>query len=121
MARPVWPASVPHEPSARTISEPFRKVLESEMTAGNVRSRRQFTTVIGVVDLTIRMTTPEFETFKAFVRDTLSHGAADFDMPISDLTGCTVRRVKLRNGGQYQPSRSGNRIFVSFSLDVWDL
>jgi hypothetical protein len=85
------------------------------MTAGNIRSRRQFTTVIGVVDLTIRMTTAQFLTFKAFVRDTLSHGAADFDMPISDLTGCTVRRVKLRNGGQYQPSRSGNRIFVSFS------
>jgi hypothetical protein len=121
MARPVWPATVPHEPSSRNISEPFRKALESEMTAGNVRSRRTATVAIGVVDLTIRMTTQQFLIFKAFVRDTLSHGTAEFDMPVSDLTGCATKRVKLRNGGQYQPSRAGNRIFVSFSLDVWDL
>lgn len=121
MARPVWPATVPHEPSSRSIAEPFRKALESEMMAGNTRSRRTATVPIGVVDLTIRMTTAQFLTFKAFARDTLSHGTADFDMPVSDLTGCTVKRVKLRNGGQYQPSRAGNRIFVSFSLDVWDL
>jgi len=121
MPLPIWPASVPHEPSSRNIAEPFRKGLESEMAAGNVRSRRTATVGIGVVDLTIRMTTEQFQTFKAFVRDTLSHGTADFEMPVSDLTGCTVRRVRLRNGGQYQPSRAGNRIFVSFSLDVWDL
>ena len=121
MALPVWPAGVPHEPSARNISEPFRKALESEMTAGNTRARRTATVPIGVVDLTIRMTTPQYEIFKTFVRDTLSHGTADFEMPVSDLTGCTVKRVRLRNGGQYQPSRAGNRIFVSFSLDVWDL
>ncbi|MCB5173641.1 hypothetical protein [Microvirga lenta] len=121
MARPVWPATVPHEPSSRSIVEPFRKGLESEMQAGNIRSRRTATVVLGVVDLTIRMTTAEFQTFKAFVRDTLSHGTAEFELPVSDLTGCTVRRVRLRNGGQYQPSRAGSRIFVSFSLDVWDL
>lgn len=121
MARPVWPATVPHDPSSRSIAEPFRKAAESEMQAGNVRARRTATVVLGVVDLTIRMTTEQFLTFKAFVRDTLSHGTAEFDMPVSDLTGCTVRRVRLRNGGQYQPSRAGNRIFVSFSLDVWDL
>lgn len=121
MARPVWPVGVPHEPTSHAIAEPFRGALESEMAAGNVRSRRTATVVIGVVDITIRMTTAEFSTFKAFVRDTLKHGTADFDMPVSDLTGCTVRRVKLRNKGQYTAQRVGPRIFVSFSLDVWDL
>jgi hypothetical protein len=121
MALPVWPAAVPHDPTARNIAEPFRKNLESEMAAGNVRSRRTATVPIGLVNLTIRMTTEQFLTFKAFVRDTLSHGTADFEMPVSDLTGCTTKRVKLRNGGQYTPARMGNRIHVSFSLDVWDL
>jgi hypothetical protein len=122
MARPVWPVSVPHTPlTSSAIQEPFRGVLESEMTAGNVRTRRQFTTVIGIVDRTIPMTTAQFQTFKAFVRDTLSHGAAEFDMPVWDLTGCSVRRVRLRDGGQYTADRSGSKINVSFSLDVWDL
>ena len=121
MALPVWPATIPHKPTSRNISEPFRKALESEMSAGNTRSRRQFTAVIGVVDLTIRMTTEQFLTFKAFVRDTLSHGTAEFTMPVSDLTGCTDKRVKLRNGGQYQPVRVGNKIHVAVALDVWDL
>lgn len=122
MALPVWPAIVPHTPLAPSgITEPYRGVLESEMNAGNVRARRQFTTVIGVVDLNIRMTTAQFLTFKAFVRDTLSHGAAEFTMPVFDLTGCTNRRVRLRNGGKYTATRAGSRITVSFSLDVWDL
>jgi hypothetical protein len=122
MALPVWPATVPHKPLADNgIDEPFRGVLESEMTAGNTRSRRQFTTVIGTVPRTIPMTTAQFLTFKAFVRDTLSHGAADFEMPVWDLTGCPVRRVKLRDGGKYTANRMGNKIHVSFSLDVWDL
>jgi len=122
MALPVWPSALPHAPLAPSgIAEPHRSVLESEMTAGNTRSRRQFTAVIGVVEMSLRMTTAQFETFKAFVRDTLSHGAADFTMPVFDLTGCTDRRVRLRNGGKYTASRAGSRINVSFSLDVWDL
>jgi len=122
MALPVWPESVPHSPLAPSaISEPFRGVLESEMEAGNTRARRQFTAVIGTVDMTIRMTTEQFLTFKAFVRDTLSHGAAEFTMPVFDLTGCTDRRVRIRNGGRYTATRAGSRINVSFSLDVWDL
>jgi len=122
MALPVWPSSVPHTQLAPSgVTEPHRGVLESEMAAGNVRSRRQFTAVIGVVDMTIRMTTDQFLTFKTFVRDTLSHGAAEFTMPVFDLTGCTERRVRLRNGGKYTATRAGARINVSFSLDVWDL
>lgn len=122
MALPTWPATVPHDPVGGTgISEPFRSSLESEMTAGNIRSRRTATVVVGVVDMTIRMTTAQFLTFKAFVRDTLSHGAAEFTMPVFDLTGCTDRRVRLRNGGRYTAMRAGAHINVSFSLDVWDL
>jgi hypothetical protein len=121
MALPVWPATLPHNPSSFSLGEPHRGVLESEMAGGNVRARRQFTTVIGVVDMTLRMTTSEFLTFKAFVRDTLSHGAAEFTMPVWDLTGCPARRVRLRNKGQYTAARTGARILVSFSLDVWDL
>lgn len=121
MARPVWPVAVPHVPYSSNVTEPHRGVLESEMQAGNVRARRQATVVIGVMDMTIRMTTAQFEAFKAFVRDTLSHGAAEFDMPVYDLTGCETRRVRLRNGGKYTATRAGARIHVSFSLDVWDL
>jgi len=122
MPLPVWPATVPHAPLAPSgISEPHRGVLESEMQSGATRSRRQFTAVVGVVDMTIRMTTEQFLSFKAFVRDTLSHGAAEFTMPVFDLTGCTDRRVRLRNGGKYTATRAGPRINVSFSLDVWDL
>ncbi|MDF2809500.1 MAG: hypothetical protein K0S56_531 [Microvirga sp.] len=121
MALPIWPAAVPHDPTSSSISESHRGNLESEMNAGNVRSRRQFTDVIGVVDMTLRLTTTQFATFKAFVRDTLSHGAADFTMPVWDLTGCADRRVRLRNGGKYSARRGGAKIHVSFSLDVWDL
>jgi hypothetical protein len=122
MALPVWPSTVPHKPLADNgIDEPHRGVLESEMTAGNTRSRRQFTTVIGAVPRTIPMTTAQFLTFKAFVRDTLSHGSAEFEMPVWDLTACPVKRVKLRDGGRYTANRMGNKIHVSFSLDVWDL
>jgi hypothetical protein len=108
-------------PHIRSQPEPFRGALESEMTAGNTRSRRTATVVIGVVDMTIRMTTAKYQTFRAFVRDTLSHGTADFEMPVWDLAGCPVRRVKLRNKGHYVPARVGAHIDVSFSLDVWDL
>jgi hypothetical protein len=91
------------------------------MVAGNTRARRQFTSVIGTVPRTIPMTTAQFLEFKAFVRDTLSHGAAEFDMPVWDLVSCPVKRVRLRDGGRYTASRMGNKIHVSFSLDVWDL
>jgi hypothetical protein len=121
MALPAWPASVPHMPYIRSQPEPFRGALESEMSAGNTRSRRTVTVVIGVVDMTIRMSTAQYLTFKAFVRDTLSHGTAEFEMPVWDLTACPVRRVKLRNKGHYSPMRVGAHIDVSFSLDVWDL
>lgn len=121
MALPAWPASVPHDSSSPSITEPFRGALESEMEAGNTRSRRTATVVIGVIDVTIRMTTAQFLTFKEFVRDTLSHGTAEFTMPVNDLTGCVNRRVKLRNKGHYTATRVGARIHVSFSLDVWDL
>lgn len=122
MARPVWPATIPHKPlTTSSIQEPYRGNLESEMNAGNVRSRKQFTAGIGIVDRTIPMTTAQFLEFKAFVRDTLSNGAAEFDMPVWDLVGCPVKRVRLRDGGKYVPARMGNKIHVSFSLDVWDL
>lgn len=122
MARPLWPATVPHKPLADNgIDEPHRGVLESEMAAGNTRARRQFTSVIGTVPRTIPMTTAQYLEFKAFVRDTLSHGAAEFDMPVWDLVNCPVKRVRLRDGGRYTASRMGSKIHVSFSLDVWDL
>jgi hypothetical protein len=122
MARPVYPPTLPYKPlTSSGIQEPYRSNLESEMSAGNVRSRKQFTVGIGIVDRTIPMTTAQFLEFKAFVRDTLSNGSAEFDMPVWDLVSCPVRRVRIRDGGKYVPVRVANKIHVSFSLDVWDL
>jgi hypothetical protein len=66
-------------------------------------------------------THPELHTFRTFVRDTLGHGGARFNMPVWTPTTATypVRSVQLE-GGRYTAEPWGLGWQVSFNLFVYD-
>lgn len=116
-----YPAGLPFMPIGWEVPEAARPNLESEMNAGVVRQRRQFTVAIGQVPMTLFMELGQFELWKRFHGDTLGNGAARFEMPVWNGLRVANRTVQIRNGGRYAYRRSGRGMMVSFALDVWGL
>lgn len=115
-----YPGTLPTAPVAWSVPAISRGNLESEMQSGAVRQRRQTTLNIATVEMALVMTLTQYATWMTFWRDTLGEGSGEFNMPVWDgHSGCPVRVVRLRNGGRFTPARVGNKMRVSFSLDVY--
>lgn len=80
MALPVWPADVPYNPGADSLQPftPFRSPLETEFNGGNVRRRARPGDNVGTIGQTVQMTAAQYDTFIAWVKDTLGNGSGRF-------------------------------------------
>lgn len=127
MPKPSWPVGVPYLPERDSyqIAEPYQPPISTSMEDGPNRMRRRSVTTISRVQMTIVMTDAQFQTFKAWVRDTLSHGASQFTMPVwspgADVDALPSRYCSL-DGGTYTAvvSMGLEHMLVTFSLRIRD-
>ena len=77
-----WPASLPKDPRREGSRPPRaeRNVLESERDSGPKKTRRLFTAVPSVVELSWRWSTSDYnDKWRPFLHGTLADGALSFD------------------------------------------
>lgn len=117
MTTETWPADVPHIPLKDSFQFVTSAPLKSEMTAGNVRMRRQFTVLLTTVKFTIRMTSAQLSTLKTFVADTLGQGSSRFTMDVWGPEGCVEKTCRLSDG-TISASPTGGGWLVSLQIDV---
>ena len=124
MAYPAWPDGVKFKPRRDDyqIAAPHLPPLATDMNAGNVRMRRQFTSAIGQLRYNIQMPQAQFETFKAWERDTLGQGSSRFTVPIYYGSAGWVTKTCWLEKGTYiaVPSKAAGNMEVSFTLNVLD-
>lgn len=89
------------------------------MDDGNTRQRRSTTKNIATLAFSIPMTNAQFQTFKAWVRDTLVDGTLQFTAPIWDGSAHTTKNCTFT--APYKDSMTADSLHVvSVSLDVED-
>jgi hypothetical protein len=121
MAIPDWPSTLPTEARRAGFSgqEAYRPPVVTEVEDGPDLMRPSGSTIIEKVAYRIRMTSAQFDTFKAFARDTLGQGVSHFHMSV--LTGGATyetRRVYLE-GGKFGWQPHGRDWDVSFNLCIF--
>jgi len=120
MSLPVWPAAVPFEPLRDTWDvKPFRDPLETEMEAGNIRTRRRPGDALPLIKWSADLSAAEFAAFQAFVSGSLFNASVRFRMPVSlDGAAFATRTVQMR-AGTLGWSASGDKVRVVFDLYVF--
>jgi len=115
-----WPGTVRHTPvsGSMSVDEPFRPPNRTDMEGGNRRGRRMATLNVATASFALRLDNPEFATFKAFVRDELVDGTADFTMPI--WTGAAYETRTCRNISYTANPGGGFFHDVAITLEVED-
>lgn len=125
MAYPSWPYGVQYKPlrADYAITSPHLPPLQTDMNAGNTRSRRQFTAAIGQLQVSIQMRDDEFDIFAPWERDTLGHGASRFTVPIYYRRSGWIDRTCWFEKGTYsaKPDEAAGYMRVNFILNVLDL
>lgn len=122
MAIPDWPMTVPHNAvgGSWTINSLNLAPIASDMNGGNVRQRRAPGGNVAIVTQTIRMTRDELQTFKLFVRDTLSGGVSRFTTKVWLGEGCETKECQFV--AQPAVQSFGSKVFaVSMQLRVYGM
>lgn len=115
-----WPGGVPSKPLVGSLKvEPFRTPFQTDMEDGPTRQRRSSTLNRASLSFSIRMTNPEFMTFKLWVRDALIDGTLRFVAPIYVGDGMANRECQFKSPYQDDPG-DGTQHTVSIALDVFD-
>lgn len=124
MPYPSWPTGVKYKPlrSDYSIVAPHLPPLTTDMNGGNTRSRRQFTSAIGQIQVSIQMPDAQFNTFAAWERDTLGHGSSRFTLPIYYRGGGWVTKTCWIEKGSYsaRPDEAAGHMRVTMTLNVLD-
>lgn len=114
-----WPA-INHYAKQGTfrVDQPFRKPHKTDMDSGPVRRRRSSSKNIATVSFSIQLTPAEYQTFQAWVRDTLVDGSLEFTMPIFDGTTYTTKTCSIPDGLYKNEAGTGFMHEISWTLDV---
>lgn len=121
---PTWPAGLPYESlrDGYEIPQLGSAPITSEMQSGKVRMRRQFTVNITTMNWSRDYTPAQLGAFRAFVRNDLASGTAEYTMPVWDAATKTYvnRTVQIENGlAGISESESGvDRTRVTMVLKV---
>jgi len=107
----VWPTSLPQEIHQNGFNIGFQNgAIRTEMETGKPFQRQRFTAAVEPFSARIWLTQDQYNTFDTFYRDTLGHGALEFDWK-HPVTGeaATIRfdassppRLSALSGDQYQ-------------------
>lgn len=124
MSYPRWPSDVrwKAQRSDYAIVAPHLPPLMTDMNGGNTRARRQFSSAIGQIRVSIKMPDIEFDVFAPWERDTLGHGASRFVVPVYYRTQGWIDRICWFEKGTYSavPDEAVGYMRVSFLLNVLD-
>lgn len=122
MPLPQWPADVPACPLLDTtqVQQTADAPIRTEMNAGTTRARRKFTLRIARMTFSLRMTNAQVVAFRTFHEETLSDGAARFQMPILFAGTRRVETAQFAEQPAYD-SLGGKLTRVSISLRVENL
>jgi hypothetical protein len=121
MTIPSWPVS--YRPDLNSISGIKRLLdpLATDMEGGNTRLRSRPGDNVGTLSQTIIMKKAEFDTFVAWVKDTLGNGTARFMLKVRLGTTFEEKVCQFSGGAPtYRPVGSG-AVAVTMTLRVYDV
>ncbi|MHC2251042.1 hypothetical protein ACVILK_000734 [Bradyrhizobium embrapense] len=123
MALPSWPGvnSRPQK-SGFQIQKRFLDPIATDMEGGNTRERPRPGDNVGTVVQTINLTLAEYDTFVAWVRDTLGNGSGRFTANVWLGSSYTSKTCKFANGGKptYVPVGTSH-VAATMTLMVFNL
>lgn len=124
MAYPRWPANVNFKPlrSDYQIVAPHLPPLATDMNGGNTRMRRQFSSAIGQIRVSIKMNDAQFNVFASWERDTLGHGSSRFTLPIYYRDAGWLDRTCWFEKGSYSavPDDAAGYMRITATINVLD-
>lgn len=122
MALPVWPSTLPElrgDASSGGVDEMFRPPQVTQFDDGPARMRRRSFYEETTVSVTLHLDGfAQLDTFKAFVSDTLNHGARRFTGPVWKADGATATKTCRINGSPSVRFRAPQLPSVSFTLVI---
>ena len=94
-----WPENVPHAPLAGSFQgTPFKAPNATEFEDGPERARRRSTLRVATLRFAIRMSNAEFDTFHAWVKNTLVDGTLPFTMSVWRGGGYVTKTCRFARG-----------------------
>lgn len=114
-----WPAGLSQCPLLDGYGEaPQSQVVRTQMDAGPAKQRRRFTAATRNIPVRYLMTSAELNLFEQWFDDDLAGGALPFTWPGSRLGTVKARIVSGDPPYQISPAASGERWYVSMTMEV---
>jgi hypothetical protein len=118
---PSWSATLPQLVDEDGYNErPPRGSIRTPMGAGPAKARRVSSSNSRMIDVSLKMTFAQVETFDAFFLDTIKGGALSFTWvnPRTQVSKDCRIVADSENGPSYSQPDSDESIIVSFTLEI---